>query len=51
MFTVIFSIARTVGWVSQWKEMMEEKKPRIGRPRQLYTGYTARDYIPVDKRK
>lgn len=50
MFTVIFSIARTVGWVSQWKEMMEEEKPRIGRPRQLYTGYTARDYISVDKR-
>jgi citrate synthase len=51
MFTVIFSIARTVGWVSQWKEMMEEKSPRIGRPRQLYTGYTARDYVQVEKRK
>jgi citrate synthase len=51
MFTVIFSIARTVGWVSQWKEMMEEKNPRIGRPRQLYTGYTARDYVNLDKRE
>jgi len=50
MFTVIFSIARTVGWVSQWKEMMEEENPRIGRPRQLYTGYTERLYIPIDKR-
>jgi len=50
MFTVIFSIARTVGWVSQWKEMMEEENPRIGRPRQLYTGYTARDYVPIEKR-
>jgi len=51
MFTVIFSIARTVGWVSQWKEMMEEENSRIGRPRQLYTGYTVRDYLPIDKRK
>ncbi len=50
MFTVIFSIARTVGWVSQWKEMMEEETPRIGRPRQLYVGHTARDYIPIDQR-
>ncbi|MCU7837383.1 MAG: citrate synthase [gamma proteobacterium symbiont of Taylorina sp.] len=51
MFTVIFSIARTVGWVSHWKEMMEEDKHRIGRPRQLYMGYTARDYVAMDKRK
>jgi len=50
MFTVIFSIARTVGWVSHWKEMMAEDKQRIGRPRQLYTGYTARDYITINKR-
>ena len=50
MFTVIFSIARTVGWVSQWKEMMEEDKQRIGRPRQLYTGHTARDYVSIDRR-
>ena len=51
MFTVIFSIARTVGWVSQWKEMMEEDKQRIGRPRQLYTGHTARDYVSIDRRE
>ncbi|MFK5985676.1 MAG: citrate synthase [Pseudomonadota bacterium] len=50
MFTVIFSIARTVGWVSQWKEMLEEKNPRIGRPRQLYTGHISRNYLPMDKR-
>ncbi len=50
MFTVIFSIARTVGWVSQWKEMMEEETPKIGRPRQLYVGHKERNYIPIDKR-
>ena len=51
MFTVLFAVARTVGWVSQWKEMMEEPSNRIGRPRQLYTGATERDYIAVEKRK
>ncbi len=50
MFTVLFAVARTVGWVSQWKEMMEEPSLRIGRPRQLYTGATERDYVPMDKR-
>ncbi|MBL8639521.1 MAG: citrate synthase [Alphaproteobacteria bacterium] len=50
MFTVLFAMARTVGWVSQWKEMMEEPSNRIGRPRQLYTGAPDRDYVPVDKR-
>jgi citrate synthase len=50
MFTVLFAVARTVGWVSQWKEMMEEPANRIGRPRQLYNGAAKRDYVPLDKR-
>jgi citrate synthase len=48
MFTVLFAIARTVGWVAQWNEMIED--PKIGRPRQLYTGETRRSFIPLDKR-
>ena len=51
MFTVLFALARTVGWISQWKEMIEEPSLRIGRPRQLYTGPEARPYVPMDKRK
>ncbi len=50
MFTVLFAVARTVGWISQWKEMIEDPTNRIGRPRQLYTGATRRDYVPTDKR-
>ena len=50
MFTVLFAVARTVGWVSQWKEMIEDPAQRIGRPRQLYTGATTRDYVAADKR-
>ncbi|MEQ8586212.1 MAG: citrate synthase [Thalassobaculaceae bacterium] len=50
MFTVLFAVARTVGWVAQWKEMIEEPGQRIGRPRQLYTGPTQRDYVPLEKR-
>lgn len=50
MFTVLFAIARTVGWVAQWNEMIEDPMQRIGRPRQLYTGATLRDYVPFDKR-
>ncbi len=50
MFTVLFALARTVGWVAQWNEMIEDPEQKIGRPRQLYTGATARDYIPLDKR-
>ena len=50
MFTVLFALARTVGWVSQWNEMIEDPSQRIGRPRQLYIGATHRDYIPVEKR-
>ncbi len=50
MFTVLFAVARTVGWISQWKEMIEEPTLRIGRPRQLYTGAAQRPYVPMDKR-
>ncbi|RFC64267.1 citrate (Si)-synthase [Fulvimarina endophytica] len=50
MFTVLFAVARTVGWIAQWKEMIEDPKQRIGRPRQLYTGAPQRDYLPVDGR-
>lgn len=50
MFTVLFAVARTVGWIAQWKEMMEDPKQKIGRPRQLYVGPKPRDYIPVSKR-
>jgi citrate synthase len=50
MFTVLFSIARTVGWIAQWKEMIEDPDQRIGRPRQLYTGPGLRDYVPVAQR-
>ncbi len=50
MFTVLFALARTVGWVSQWNEMIEDPSQRIGRPRQLYIGATHREYIPVEKR-
>ena len=50
MFTVLFAVARTVGWVAQWNEMISDPAQKIGRPRQLYTGPTARDYVAVDKR-
>ena len=50
MFTVLFALARTVGWVAQWNEMISDPAQKIGRPRQLYTGPTERDYVPVDKR-
>jgi citrate synthase len=50
MFTVMFAIARTVGWVAHWQEMISDPTMRIGRPRQLYTGPTRRDYIELPKR-
>jgi citrate synthase len=50
MFTVLFAIARTVGWIAQWKEMIEDPSQRIGRPRQLYTGPAERNYIPIGDR-
>ncbi|MTH96947.1 citrate synthase [Roseibium sp. RKSG952] len=51
MFTVLFALARTVGWIAQWKEMVEDPSQRIGRPRQLYTGAEKRDYVPIDTRR
>ncbi|MFZ1904037.1 MAG: citrate synthase [Steroidobacteraceae bacterium] len=51
MFTVMFAIARTVGWVAHWQEMISDPAMRIGRPRQLYTGPTRRDYTPIGKRR
>jgi citrate synthase len=51
MFTVLFALARTVGWIAQWKEMIEDPSQKIGRPRQLYSGETRRDYTPIAKRK
>lgn len=50
MFTVLFALARTVGWVSQWNEMIGDPSQRIGRPRQLYIGAAPRDYVPLNKR-
>ena len=50
MFTALFAVARTVGWISQWQEMIEDPEQRIGRPRQIYTGAAQRDYVPLDKR-
>jgi citrate synthase len=50
MFTVIFALARTVGWISHWNEMMQDPESRIGRPRQLYVGADSRNYTPIDQR-
>ncbi|WP_426016711.1 citrate synthase [Brevundimonas sp. DWR2-3-1b1] len=50
MFTVLFALARTVGWIAQWQEMMADPSQKIGRPRQLYTGPTERDYVPIEQR-
>ena len=50
MFTVLFAVARTVGWIAQWKEMLEDPEQKIGRPRQLYVGSPKRDYVDVAKR-
>jgi citrate synthase len=50
MFTVLFAVARTVGWIAQWKEMIEDPEQKIGRPRQLYIGPTERPYVPIDRR-
>ncbi len=50
MFTVLFAVARTVGWISQWSEMIEDPHQKIGRPRQLFTGATTRNYVEMSKR-
>ena len=51
MFTGIFALARTVGWVAQWQEMITDPEYKIGRPRQLYVGPTRRDVIPIARRQ
>jgi citrate synthase len=50
MFTVLFALARTVGWIAQWKEMLEDPGQKIGRPRQLYTGAPRREYVKMASR-
>ena len=50
MFTVLFALARTSGWISQWNEMISDPVQKIGRPRQLYTGADQRGFVPIDKR-
>ncbi len=50
MFTALFALARTVGWVAQWNEMIADPEQKIGRPRQLYTGPVQRDYVPASDR-
>jgi citrate synthase len=50
MFTVVYAIARTAGWIAQWKEMIDDPSQRIGRPRQLYTGAIQRTYVPMEVR-
>ena len=50
MFTVLFAVARTVGWISQWSEMIGDPQQKIGRPRQLYTGAARREYLPISRR-
>jgi citrate synthase len=50
MFTALFAVARTIGWVTQWNEMIEDENQKIGRPRQLYTGHARRDYVPLTSR-
>jgi citrate synthase len=51
MFTVLFALARTVGWIAQWKEMIEDPHQKLGRPRQLYTGAPLREYLPMSRRR
>jgi len=50
MFTALFALARTAGWVAQWHEMLSDPTHKIGRPRQLYTGEARREYVPMDQR-
>ena len=50
MFTVLFAIPRTVGWLAQWQEMIVDPEQKIARPRQVYTGQAARDFVPLEKR-
>jgi len=51
MFTVLFAISRTVGWLAQWQEMLGDSEQKIARPRQIYTGHDVRDFVPLEKRR
>ena len=51
MFTVLFAIPRTVGWLAQWQEMLTDPEQKIARPRQIYLGEGARDYVPMNERE
>ena len=51
MFTALFALARTVGWIAQWNEMIADPEQKIGRPRQLYPGPVKRDVVPLAKRR
>jgi citrate synthase len=51
MFTVLFAIPRTVGWLAQWQEMLSDPEQKIARPRQIYTGYDQRKFVPMNERK
>jgi citrate synthase len=51
MFTVMFAIPRTSGWIAQWREMLDDEETKIARPRQIYTGERERDYVALDERK
>jgi citrate synthase len=50
MFTVLFAVSRTVGWIAQWNEMISDPSQKISRPRQIYTGSPSRQVVPIDKR-
>lgn len=50
MFTTLFALGRIPGWIAQYREMLADPNTKIGRPRQVYTGYTERDYVPIDRR-
>jgi citrate synthase len=50
IFTVLFAIPRTVGWLAQWQELLEDPEQKIARPRQIYTGHVVRDFVPIEKR-
>ena len=51
MFTVMFAIPRTSGWIAQWREMQEDEETKIARPRQIYTGAREKDYVPIGERE
>jgi len=50
MFTVLFAIPRTAGWLTQWQEMITDPEQKIARPRQIYTGHAVREFVPAEKR-